>query len=110
MEFSDWLNYVETRSEKPKEITKNSLIDKFISENPSISINIDDGANSENEEKPLKKDKGDKFVTETLANIYIKQKHFEKAISAMEKLSLKYPQKNGYFANRIKEIKKLIKE
>jgi len=110
MGFADWLNFVENRNKKPKETNKNSLIDKFISENPSISINVEDNTNQENEEKPTKKGTEDSFVTETLANIYIKQKHYEKAILAMEKLSLKYPQKNSYFANRINEIKNLIKE
>ena len=110
MGFADWLNFVENRNEKPKEPSKNSLIDKFISENPSISINVEDDTTLEKAEKTLDKGKKEQFVTETLANIYIKQKHFEKAVSAMEKLSLKYPQKSIYFANRIKEIKNLIKE
>jgi len=109
MGFADWLKYVENRSEQVKETSTNSLIDKFISENPSISINIEDSVDTTKEEKTLRKNKEGSFVTETLANIYIKQKHYNKAILAMEKLSLKYPQKNSYFANRINEIKNLIK-
>jgi len=110
MGFADWLNFVENRGKKPKKSTTNNLIDKFISENPSISINVEEHVETKKKEDTLEKDSEDSFVTETLANIYIKQKHYEKAILAMEKLSLKYPQKNSYFANRINEIKNLIKE
>jgi len=109
MGFADWLKYVENRSKQVEKTSTNSLIDKFISENPSISINIEDSVDTTKEEKALEKNKEDSFVTETLANIYIKQKHYDKAILAMKKLSLKYPQKNSYFANRINEIKNLIK-
>ena len=109
MGFADWLKYVENRSKQVEKTSTNSLIDKFISENPSISINIEDSVDTTKEEKALSKNKEDSFVTETLANIYIKQKHYDKAILAMKKLSLKYPQKNSYFANRINEIKNLIK-
>ena len=110
MGFADWLNFVENRDKKIQKSTTNNLIDKFISENPSISINLEDNVEAEKKEKALEKDDEDGFITETLAGIYIKQKHYDKAILAMEKLSLKYPQKNSYFANRIKEIKNLIKE
>lgn len=51
----------------------------------------------------------DDLMTETLANIHIKQKHYQKAILTFEKLSLKYPEKNSYFAARILELENLIK-
>jgi hypothetical protein len=47
----------------------------------------------------------EEFVTETLANIYLAQGHYSKAIRVFEILSLKIPQKNTYFAEKIKEIK-----
>ncbi|MCH8555419.1 MAG: hypothetical protein LAT76_09690 [Schleiferiaceae bacterium] len=44
------------------------------------------------------------YMTETLANIYVQQKHYEKAIGAFEILALKYPEKSSFFADRIEEV------
>lgn len=48
------------------------------------------------------------LFSETLADIYFKTKAYEKALNMYEKLCLKYPEKNAYFAARIKEIKEII--
>ncbi len=50
----------------------------------------------------------DSFFTETLAQIYIKQKRYERALQIIEKLRLKYPEKNIYFADQIRFLEKLI--
>ena len=50
----------------------------------------------------------DYLTTETLAELYIEQGHYERAIQAYNILCLKYPKKSGLFANRIKEIKTKI--
>ena len=49
------------------------------------------------------------IVSETLANLYVQQGHYTKAIKAFEQLSLKFPKKNVYFSARIKEIEELKK-
>ncbi|MGD1981349.1 MAG: hypothetical protein PVJ94_01085 [Flavobacteriales bacterium] len=54
----------------------------------------------------LEADAEGKFVTETLADIYFGQRLFDKAIKAYEILSLKYPEKSSFFADRIRAIKK----
>ncbi len=50
----------------------------------------------------------DMLVTETLAKVYISQKHYDKAIKAFEILKLKYPEKSSFFADQISEVRNLI--
>ncbi len=47
------------------------------------------------------------IVSETLAELLVKQERYEKAISMYEKLSLKYPEKRHIFAAEIEKIKNL---
>lgn len=49
------------------------------------------------------------FFTETLANIYIKQRKYEKALEIIKRLCLEYPNKNRYFADQIRFLEKIIK-
>jgi tetratricopeptide (TPR) repeat protein len=84
-----------------------SLIDNFLKTNPKI-VPVKPG------EVPIKDisedsvKEHDHLITDTLADIYLKQGNYAKAIFAYEKLSLKYPEKSTYFAAQIAEIKKLI--
>lgn len=47
------------------------------------------------------------LMTETLARVYLEQKKYKNAIQAYRILSLKYPEKSGFFADRIKMIEKI---
>ena len=49
----------------------------------------------------------DELMTETLAKVLMKQKKYNKALEAYQILGLKYPEKNSFFANQIKKIRKL---
>ncbi len=83
---------------------KFELIDKFIETNPKIvpSKETPSVRLVQNEEVHH-----DGFMTETLARIYLEQKNYEKAIQSYKILSLKYPEKSGFFADQIKAIKQL---
>jgi len=89
----------------------NSLVDKFLASNAGIIIPKKTNDNSEqfSENEIVKKstEENDEIITETLAVLYYNQKKYDKALEAFRKLSLKYPEKNVYFATRIDEIEKL---
>ena len=115
--FSEWLQLTQKKPVK-REISgakkgldkkkKFELLDKFIEGNPKIvpkeisdvKIDIKDS---------YKIDKTE-LMTETLAKVYLEQKKYKKAIQAYKILSLKYPEKSGFFADRINAVKKLQKE
>jgi len=90
-------------------INKNEsgLIEKFIENKPRISPVSPSTPLVDISEDSIKEHEG--FFTETLAGIYIKQGYYHKAIFAFEKLILKYPEKSDYFAEKINDLKKLIK-
>ena len=50
----------------------------------------------------------DSYFTETLARVYVKQRRYVKALQIIKNLSLKYPEKNIYFADQIRFLEKLI--
>ncbi len=89
-----------------------SLIDKFLSSSRDfIKMKNEPGESTleetENEILAKSEAEDDELVTETLAMIYFEQKKYDKALDAFKKLSLKFPEKNVYFASRIEEIEKL---
>lgn len=81
------------------------LINRFIETNPRITPRKEPVPHVDISEDSVKEHDG--IFTDTLARIYIKQGLYTKAIFAYEKLILKYPEKSGYFAGQIEEIKKL---
>ena len=117
--FSEWLRITsfkpiireqdeadnKDQPEKQTKTKKFELIDKFIASNPKI--------------QPIKKDipihniaksqmiQPEALMTETLARIYVEQKNYAKAIQSYKILSLKYPEKSGFFADQIQAIKEI---
>jgi len=113
--FNEWMQLIQQKpiiredtSEKvTKKPSKIDLIDQFISSNPKIKpvdksvINLDISNDNSSSNESL--------MTETLAKVYLEQKKYGSAIKAYRILSLKYPEKSSFFANRIKAIKILQK-
>ena len=79
------------------------IIERFIREEPQIKPPQADKINLENKARKSAEDQLT-LVTETLANIYVEQGLYPKAIAIYQKLSLKYPEKSTYFAARITEL------
>ncbi|MCF6347440.1 MAG: hypothetical protein L3J20_03970 [Flavobacteriaceae bacterium] len=114
--FNEWLQVtslkpIERKEVKPIKVRKEQddrfdLIEQFIKDKPKIkplssNDNIDIAIESITENESL--------MTETLARVYLEQKQYNKAIQAFKILSLKYPEKSSFFADRIKAIKFLRK-
>ena len=112
LSFLDWIQFTEEKqitdlkdSEKEEPlIDKLNIIDRFIEADPKIPpIGKTETINS-----AVKQDfNSEELMTETLAKVLVKQKKYKKAISAYKILSLKYPEKNVFFAGQIQKIKKL---
>jgi hypothetical protein len=87
---------------------KNDLIQKFINSGDSFRLT------SQPETEIPRKDLSQKsvsenreIITETFAELLVQQKKYEKAMEAFRQLSLKFPEKSIYFADRMEEIRKL---
>ncbi len=105
----DESNHKTSKSGHAKQKNKgNDLIDRFIQNEPG-RIRADENNTLKNEDLSKSGTKeNDEFYTETLGNIYIQQGYYKKAIHVFQKLSLKYPKKNDYFAAKIKELNQII--
>ena len=115
--FTEWLQLT-THSEEPEpeenvmeeleRKKKFELLDKFIENNPKIVPQ--EASNTKVDIKESTKFDKNELMTETLAKVYLEQKKYKKAIQAFKILSLKYPEKSGFFADQIRAVKKLQKE
>ena len=103
--FYDWLS---KPKEEPKQKLKyEHLIDKFLTDQPRIVPKKEFFSPINMARKSVEEDTT--IVSETLANLYVQQGHYSKALKAFEQLSLKFPKKSTYFAARIHQIEELKK-
>jgi hypothetical protein len=106
--FTEWVNRLETHSPQASHTNasdKWDLIDAFIEKNPSIGPI----SKTSSYQDPLEGNEipQSELMTETLARVFVKQEKYEEALKAYTILSLKYPEKNSFFADQIKAIKRL---
>ena len=113
LSFLEWIEWTKSKSvnniedidiENPIS-DKIELIDTFLKNKPKIPP-LSSNAETQSLSEGIKFNK-EELMTETLAKVYVKQGKFKKALLAYKILSLKYPEKNSFFANQIKAIKDL---
>lgn len=95
-------------TKKPRRANQIEIIEKFIAEDPRIDIKQKAAAESEPKQEDLAEKSlkaPDTFITETMANLMLKQGKTKKAIDIYQKLSLKFPEKSAYFASQIEKVK-----
>jgi len=101
--WKSWLKIDRSEIVTPSEQDKKAaIIDKFIENNPKISPIKDDV------DFIVKEKSNDisHLMTETLAQLYVEQKLYTKAIQAYKILQEKHPERTDEFDERIEEIKK----
>ena len=102
--FSQWLSL--TKIKKIRNYSsEDKLINNFIDHEHEIKIKKHEEFFKPTTAAKKSVQHNNNLITPTLAEVYLKQGHFDQAISAYEKLILKYPQKSTFFAEKIKLIK-----
>jgi hypothetical protein len=94
--------------ETPSSNEQQSLIDKFITENPVFSVNKLDLSDERVDISTSSIVEDEEIVSETLACVYETQRLYDKAIVIYEKLILKFPEKSTYFASQIDNLRTKI--
>ncbi|MGV8914261.1 MAG: hypothetical protein ACOH1X_02305 [Kaistella sp.] len=108
--INTWQNWLKIERQEPKieekiaaapVVEKNTIIEKFIEKEPRISKLKEDS-------EFVAKERGTNIshlMTETLAQLYVEQKLYAKAIKAYEILTKKHPQKEELYNEKIQAIK-----
>ena len=111
-DYMTYLQQIENDTMQESETTGNEaygsrVIDDFLTQG---KITLQEHPDEELQRPQIEDEEGgnEEVLTETLARIYIKQGKYDKALEIIQRLSLKYPRKNRYFADQIRYLEKLI--
>ena len=97
----------EVQPENAKTKEQIEIIDQYIKSKPSIAPPKISAQENPDLASTLKSGEfGDNIISETLAEILIRQGKKDKAIEVYKKLIWKFPQKKTYFAAQIEELRK----
>ena len=116
VDYMSYLTRMESQETTPvSAMAGGDYIDQFLNDNDGRFTLGDVDEDEDDEPKSRKKDYADSksdtgtaILTEAMARIYIKQHKFDKAIEIIRRISLKYPEKNRYFADQMRFLEKLI--
>ena len=92
----------DTQKSVSRQVKQQAIVDRFLEANPRITPRREEIPEPEIVSKSLSDDSF--LVSETLAEVLLKQGKTGKALDIYEKLCLKYPEKSSYFAKKIRDI------
>lgn len=119
---TDYIAYLELTNQQETDLGKvddakpmkhQQLVDSFLEKSQSDEVLFSPDKRQDNRTRESTQDidtllDDDTFLTETLAQVYIKQKKYEQALTIIKRLSLNFPKKSIYFADQIRFLEYLI--
>ncbi len=110
MSFAEWLQYMQRKNNKEKEEVAAQKALKTMWQKQKLAAAIEE----EDEEIPETVfemavnsiSRNDEWISESLAEVYLKQGKKSQALEVYRKLSLLNPEKNTYFAAKIEHLQK----
>lgn len=110
MKFEDWLQFLKRKSEVKRSEEEDRAMLRSIWQREKLAAAVgeeDDNIPEAVFEMAISSiDKDEMPVSESLAEIHIRQGHLEKAKEVYRKLSLQNPEKKTYFADKLKKLNK----
>ncbi len=108
MSFTEWLSHYKRKKKQAEEEENDQRELKTMWQKEKLAAALEEG-NDEIPETVFEMavnsiSKEENLASESLAEVYVKQERYDKAIEMYKKLSLSKPQKKAYFARRIEEI------
>jgi hypothetical protein len=110
MSFSEWLAHFKTKEQENREENESKKALKTMWQKEKLAAAMEE----EDEEIPEQVfemavnsiTREEDLASESLAEVFVKQRKYDKAIDMYRKLSLREPQKKAYFARKIENILK----